>query len=290
MTPLVGYFKGDPNDYVLAYRNGRVARAGTGIGFLYWAPTTSIVSVPTSTLDAPFILNETTSNFQAITVQGQLTYRIVDPQRTAASLNFTLEPRKRAYRSSDPEKLPQRLINAIQAHLRPELGTLSLEEALRLAASLAANVLARLQTDPAVATLGVECLSLFFSAVKPTPEMAKALEAEYREGLQRRADQAIYARRAAAVEQERQIKQNELNTQVMLEEKRRELVDLEGANNNQQAQYNARSNELWLQPWRDTDPRTLLALAFKMMGENAARIGTLTITPDLMASILDRQN
>ena len=290
MTPLVGYFKGDPNDYVLAYANGRVARAGAGIGFLYWAPTTSIVSVPTSTQDAPFILNETTSNFQALTVQGQLTYRIVDPQRTAASLNFTLEPRKRAYRSSDPEKLPQRLINAIQAHLRPELGTLSLEEALRLAASLAANVLARLQTDPAVATLGVECLSLFFSAVKPTPEMAKALEAEYREGLQRRADQAIYARRAAAVEQERQIKQNELNTQVMLEEKRRELVDLEGANNNTQAEYNARSNELWLQPWRDSDPRTLLALAFKMMGENAARIGTLTITPDLMASILDRQN
>jgi regulator of protease activity HflC (stomatin/prohibitin superfamily) len=290
MTPLIGYFKGDPTDFVLAYRNGRVARAGTGIGFLYWAPTTSIVAVPTSTLDAPFILNETTSNFQALTVQGQLTYRIVDPARTTASLNFTLEPGTRAYRSTDPEKLPQRLINAIQAHLRPELSTLSLEEALRLAASLAARVLARLQSDPAVATLGVECLSLFFSAVKPTPEMAKALEAEYREGLQRRADQAIYARRAAAVEQERQIKQNELNTQVLLEERRAELVDLEGANNNKQAEYNARSNELWLRPWRETDPRTLLALAFKLMGENASRIGTLTITPDLMASILDRQN
>ena len=290
MSPLIGYYKGDPTDFVLAYRNGRVARAGAGIGFLYWAPTTSIVSVPTSTLDAPFILNEATSNFQAITVQGQLTYRIVDPQRTAASLNFTLKPGSRAYRSDDPEKLPQRLVNAIQAQLRPELSALSLEETLRQAASLAAKVLARLQGDPAVATLGVECLSLFFNAVKPTPEMAKALEAEYREGLQRRADQAIYARRAAAVEQERQIKQNELNTQVLLEEKRRELVDLEGANNNKQAEYNARSNELWLQPWRETDPRTLLALAFKLMGENAARIGTLTITPDIVASILGGKN
>jgi regulator of protease activity HflC (stomatin/prohibitin superfamily) len=291
MTPLIGYFKGDPNDYVLAYANGRVARAGAGIGFLYWAPVTSIVSVPTSTQDAPFILNETTGNFQAITVQGQLTYRIVDPARTAASLNFTLEPGQRTYRSDDPEKLPQRLINAIQAHLRPELSTLSLEEALRLAASdLAANVLARLKIDPAVATLGVECLSLFFSAVKPTPEMAKALEAEYREGLQRRADQAIYARRAAAVEQERQIKQNELNTQVLLEERRRELVDLEGANNNKQAEYNARSNDVWLRPWRDTDPRVLLALAFKMMGENAGRIGNLTITPEILSSILDHKS
>ncbi len=290
MSPLIGYYKGDPTEYVLSYRDGRVARAGPGIAFLYWAPATSIVSVPTSTQDAPFILNETTSTFQAITVQGQLTYRIADPQRTAASLNFTLEPRKRKYRSTDPEKLPQRLINAIQAHLRPELSSLSLEDALRLAASLAANVLARLQADPAVATLGVECLSLFFNAVKPTPEMGKALEAEYREGLQRRADQAIYARRAAAVEQERQIKQNELNTQVLLEEKRRELVDLEGANNNKQAEYNARSNDLWLQPWRETDPRVLLALAFKLMGDNAARIGNLSITPDIVTSILGSQN
>ena len=49
--------------------------------------------------------------------------------------------------------------------------------------------------------------------------MGKALEAEYREGLQQRADQAIYARRAAAVEQERRIKENELNTQVLLEQR-----------------------------------------------------------------------
>ncbi len=153
-------------------------------------------------------------------------------------------------------------------------------------ASLAATVLAKLRQDPALAAIGVECLNLFFSAVKPTPEMAKALEAEYREGLQRRADQAIYARRAAAVEQERRIKENELNTQVTLEEKRRELVDLEGQNNNRQAEYNARSNDTWLQPWRATDPRVLLALAFKMMGENAGRIGNLTITPEILASIM----
>ncbi len=287
MAPLIGYFKGDPTDYVLAYRNGAVAREGAGIAFFYWLPTTSIVSIPTSTQDAPFILNETTGNFQAVTVQGQLTYRIVDPRRMAESLNFTLEAQSRDYRSTDPEKLPQRLINAIQAQLRPELARLSLEEALREAAGLAATVLARLKVDPALAGIGVECLNLFFSAVKPTPEMAKALEAEYREGLQRRADQAIYARRAAAVEQERRIKENELSTQVTLEEKRRELVDLEGQNNNAQAEYNARSNEIWLKPWRETDPRVLLALAFKLMGENAGRIGNLTITPDILASIMD---
>ena len=76
----------------------------------------------------------------------------------------------------------------------------------------------------------------------------------------------------------------------LLEQRREELVDREGRNNNKQAEYNARSNELWLEPWRQTDPRVLLGLAFKLLGENAGRIGTLTITPDLLSSILEAKN
>jgi len=286
MANLIGYYKSDPTDYILTYTSGKVTRQGAGIAFYYWAPTTSIVSIPISTIDTPFILNETTGNFQSVTVQGQLTYRIADPQTTATLLNFTVDPDSRQFISTDPEKLPQRIINAIQSYLRPELARLSLEEALRQAADIAVAVLARIKTDPTLAALGVECLNLYFNAVKPTPEMAKALEAEYREGLQQRADQAIYARRAAAVEQERRIKENELNTQVTLEQRRRELVDLEGQNSNRQAEYNARSNEIWLEPWRSTDPRVLLALGIKAMGDNAQRIGNLTITPDILASIM----
>jgi regulator of protease activity HflC (stomatin/prohibitin superfamily) len=290
MPKLVGYYKGEPTEYILAYRRGRVARAGAGLSLFYWIPDTSLVSIPTGTQDAPFILNETTGNFQAVSVQGALTYRIADPRAMAAILNFTIDPATRQHRSTDPDKLPQRLLYAVQTHLRPELARRSLEDTLREAGDIARAVFERLRADPAVAAMGVECLSLFFSSVKPTPEMGKALEAEYREGLQRRADQAIYARRAAAVEQERQIKENELNTQVLLEQRRRELVDLEGENSTRQAEFTARANDLWLQPWRQTNPQVLLALAFKLMGENAEKIGTLTITPDLLASVISNRN
>ena len=290
MPPLIAFYHGQPNDYVLEYRGGRVRRAGAGLALFYWAPTTTLAAVPLTTADLPFILNEATGNFQAVTVQGQLTYRIADPRTLAASLNFTIDPRTRAYRSDDPEKLDQRIVNVLQTHLRAELSQLALDEALRRAADIGGAVLRRVQADPALAALGVACLNLFLTAIKPTPEMAKALEAEYREGLQQRADQAIYARRAAAVEQERHIKENELNTQLLLEQRREELVDREGRNNNKQAEYNARSNELWLEPWRQTDPRVLLGLAFKLLGENAGRIGNLTITPDLLSSILDAKN
>jgi hypothetical protein len=72
-------------------------------------------------------------------------------------------------------------------------------------------------------TLGVEILGLSLLAVKPTPETARALEAEAREQIQREADLAIYARRNVAVEQERNIKENELNTEIAVENKKRQI-------------------------------------------------------------------
>jgi len=286
MPGPIRYFKSDPNDYILVYRNGKVRREGTGIAFFYWAPTTSLASVPVGTIDLPFILNETTGNFQAVTVQGQLTYHVAAPKTMAGILNFVIDPRTRAWVSSDPEKLPQRIVNIVQTHVREQLLELSLEDALRSATGVAATVLAKVAADPALKAMGVECLGLFITAIKPTPEMAKALEAEYREGLQQRADQAIYARRAAAVEQERHIKENELSTDLLLEQRRQELVDLQGQNKIREAEADARANEISLKPWRDADPRTLLALGLKNLGENAEKIGNLTITPELLGSIL----
>lgn len=57
MTPFIGYYKSDPTDYILVFSNGKVARQGAGLAFFYWAPTTSLMSIPVSTVDIPFILN-----------------------------------------------------------------------------------------------------------------------------------------------------------------------------------------------------------------------------------------
>lgn len=54
-----------------------------------------------------------------------------------------------------------------------------------------------------------------------SPETARALEAKAREAILLEADSAIYARRNAAVENERAIKQSELDTEVAIEQKKR---------------------------------------------------------------------
>jgi len=294
----IGFFKGQPTDYVIKYVSGRITREGTGRAFYYLRHNTQIVVIPTSTNDTNFVFNETTHNFQGVTIQGQFTYRIFDPKQAASLLNFSFDPKRNAYVSEDPERLPQRITNIIQMETRREVQQRTLEETLRDSQTLAGLVLARIRQDNLLESIGVELISLYILTARPTPEVAKALEAPYRETLLRQADEAIYMRRAAAVEEERKIKENERNTEIALEQQRRQLIALEGENAQQEAEfqgraqetlaeYQARAAEKALAVYRSTDPRIVLAIGMKEMGENAQRIGNLTITTEMLASLLN---
>jgi hypothetical protein len=278
------YFKGEPSEFVIHTAGGKVRREGPGLSFFYFTWPASIAIVPTTTVDVSFIFNEVTKNFQGITIQGQLTYKVHEPRKAAALLDYTVTPKTRAYRTKDPEKLGQRIINLTQGATQRVVRTLDLDQALR--AEALATVMDDLARDPELQALGVVVLSLHFLAVKPTPETGKALEAEFRESLLRKADESIYARRAAAVEQERKIKENELATATALEQQRQKLLALQATNAEEEARYKAKAMEIELAPFVKVEPRLLMALAFRQLGANAQKIGNLTITPDLLTTML----
>lgn len=283
---MVRFYKGDPSEYVMAYVKGRLVKEGRGAGFFYWPGRTSIVSVPMNTADADFVFNEVTANFQAVTIQGQITYRIAEPRKVAALLNYEVYPLKKAYRSEDPKRLPWRLINLLHEATQAEVQRIPLEEVLRRGADLTKAIQTRIHAHPDLTTLGVEILNVFLIMLRPTPEVAKALEADYRESLLKRADQAIYDRRATAVEKERKIRENELGTDIALEQERERLVELKNANLLKESEAAAKALEAKLAPYRAMDPRILMAMAFNRLGENASKIGNLTITPDLLSTLL----
>lgn len=219
----VRFIKVQPTTYLLQYRNGSIAREGAGLSFFYFAPITSLVAVPVASTEAPFIFEETTADYQTVTIQGQVTYRVADAKKLAALMNFTLDASGRSYTSDDPQKLPQRVINAVKVLARAELQKLTLRESLRASDELVRTVRSNIATSPELVSLGLEVLGLSVLAIKPVPETARALEAETRERLLREADEATYARRNSAVEQERAIKENELNTEIAVENKRRQI-------------------------------------------------------------------
>lgn len=193
------YIKTMPTHFVVHYEGGKLRHSGAGLAFVYFKPSSTIALVPISSRDVPFIFNEITMDFQAITVQGQLTYRITDPLKVAALMNYTFEGKEGKYTSDDVEKLPQRLVNQAQAYTRAELQGRPLRTAIQASREIAVAVQAKLAESGAIAALGVEVLALTIMAIKPSLEMSRALEAEARESLLRDADEAVYQRRNSAV-------------------------------------------------------------------------------------------
>jgi regulator of protease activity HflC (stomatin/prohibitin superfamily) len=312
----IRYRKANPTDYVLHYSGGKLAREGPGLSFFYFNPSSSMVSVPLASANIPFVFNESTADFQTLTVQGQLTYRIAEPKKAAAMLDFTLDA-KGKYVSDQYQKLPDRLIYSLQTLARGELQALPLRQALILGDILTERVLGKLKASPEVLQLGVEILNLAVLSLKPTPEMAKALEAEAREALNRTADEAVYTRRNAAIEQERRIKENELQTELLVQTKQRELhereleaqialekqraalTDEKVGNERKEADSRAYSLKAVLTPvqgldWRvlmmlnpqGSDPRSTIAMAFQELASNAQKIGELNISPDLLRTLI----
>ncbi len=313
---MVRYLKTRPTQYVMQFKGGEVKREGAGLSFFYWEPTSTLVLVPLSSADVPFAFQEVTADFQTITVQGQLTWRVADPKKLAGLLDYSVS-REGAWRSDDPQKLEERLVHTAQILTQGVVGKLSLTAALGSSEALAAAVLAGLKGSEAVQLLGVELLAVAVLSVKPTPEMARALEAEAREALQRKSDEAIYERRTSAVEQERRVKESELQTEVMVEQQRRhiretkmaadialekereQLVEQSASNDKKVAEAQAWALAKQLEPLRTMDwkvlsalsagggdPGMMIAVAFRELAENAQRIGELNISPDLLRALI----
>lgn len=312
---MISFMKAAPTTYILEYKAGKLRREGAGLSFFYYAPTTTIVCVPLASTDVPFVFQEQTADFQAATIQGQFTYRVADPKRLAGLLDFSVDAR-RAYTSEDPRKLSERLVHTLQTLTRSIVQRMSLRQALSGSDAIVEEALKNLREAETIGALGIEILALSLLGVKPTPETGRALEAEAREALLRQADEAIYARRNAAVEQERRIKESELNTEIAVEEKKRQiretqmaaeiaveeqraqLIDHRVENERKDADSRAYALTETLKPLRDLDWKTLMmlagksadargmiALAFQEMAENAQKIGELNISPDLLTAL-----
>ncbi|MCB0632718.1 MAG: SPFH domain-containing protein [Saprospiraceae bacterium] len=329
----IKHIKFDSMTYAFHYKSGKIKREGRGLSFFYFAPESSIVAIPIGSNDLPFIFNENTSDYQTVSIQGQISYKVADPRMLADILDFTLNDNGQ-YKKNDLEKLNQRIINEAQTSTSSYIHSINLKEAIRSAKMIEEKILEGLNTSQPVSMLGVEILGANILAVKATPEMARALEAETREMLQKEADQAVYDRRNFAVEQERRIKESELNTEIAVEEKqkqivekkmqteilnaenerklremkieadiavenqRKELIDQKADNDRKEADAQGYFIETTLKPYKDADWRILtaltnnvdaksnIALAFRLLAENAEKIGNINITPDLLESVL----
>jgi len=181
------------------------------------------------------------------------------------------------------------------------------------------RIVSGLTADTRLAETGIAVIGARVIALRPEPDVEKALRTPAREAIQQEADRSTYERRAVAVERERAIAENELQSKIELARREEQLLEQQGANAQRQAQDAAAAGRIAFQAqaakdralaearadgtrvlgeakaageaasvavYRDLPSATLLALAAKDLAGKVPQIGTLVISPDMLASLL----
>jgi regulator of protease activity HflC (stomatin/prohibitin superfamily) len=319
---MVRHLRGAPTLYVRHLRNGKLAHDGSGLSF-FFRPLPAVLSeVPVDDRELALLFHARTADFQDLAVQASVTFRVTDPATACARIDFSIDPDTGRWRGAPLEQVAGLLTETAQQQV------LSMIAASPLASVLAGGVgqirdriVQGLSAETRLAETGITVMGARVVAIRPEPEVEKALRTPAREQLQQDADRATYERRALAVERERAIAENELQNQIELARREEQLVAQRGANARRQAEEAAvasgieadaqATRELRLAEataqgaralgeaeaageaarvaaYRDLTPASLLGLAAKDLAAALPRIDSLVLTPDLLSPLLAR--
>ena len=236
------HLRAEPNQHILHFKRGQLSLSGPGVAYWFNPLSAAIAMLPVEDCETTFLLKERSRDFQEVSVQCTLTYRITDPEKAARRVNFSIAQATGAWQEQPLERLASLWAQRAQPPARDYLKAATVEDAVREGAEPIRRAMHEaLSRDVDVAAMGLGLVSLQVARVAPSADLEKALQAPTREGIQQRADEAGFARRANAVEKERAIKQNELMTEVDLAQRQAELLAQQGRNKLQTVQAEAES-------------------------------------------------
>lgn len=308
--PFLRHLRSTPTSYVALVRNGRTVRAGTGQSFWFRPLSTVLTEIPVDDRELPIYLTCRTSDLQDVTVQGTLTFRVVDPAALATRIDFALDPANGRWVTTPLEQLAGVLGESAQQRALGLLSELPLVEAVVAADRVRRAVAEGLAADTRVGEMGVAVVDVRVVAVRAEPEVERAMQTPARELIQQESDRATFERRALAVEREAAIGENELANQIELARRTEQLVAQRGANALREAEEAAAAERVTtdaeagrlreigaaraeaeaaaLGAYRDLPEAVLLGLALKELAANLPKVDSIVLTPDLVAPVLAR--
>jgi regulator of protease activity HflC (stomatin/prohibitin superfamily) len=234
------HLRGAPTAHIRHHRSGRLVHDGPGLSFWFRSLTATLSEVPVDDRELAMTFHARTSDFQDVSVQATVTYRISDPAVAAARLDFSVDPDTGAWRGTPLEQLGALLTETAQQHALDVLARTPLAAALvDGVTAVRERIAAGLAGEPRLPATGIEVVAVRVMALRPEPEVERALRTPAREQIQQEADRATYERRAVAVERERAIAENELASQIELARREEQLVDQRGTNARREAEEHA---------------------------------------------------
>ncbi|GAA0421499.1 hypothetical protein Aca07nite_10360 [Actinoplanes capillaceus] len=254
------HLRGAPASWVSHTVKGRPKQAGTGLSFWYRPLTAVLSEVPVDDRELPLLFHARTGDFADVTVQATVTYRFSDPAAAAGRLDFSIDPFTGKWRGQPLDQVATLLAELAQQPALDVLARVPLGEALTSGiAPVRQSVADALAGDSRLTETGVSVVSARVVAIRPEPDIERALQTPTREQVQQEADKATYARRAHAVQQERQIAENELQSKIELARRQQELVEQHGANTRREAELDAETQLVAAQA--DADRKEIASIA-----------------------------
>ena len=224
--PLLRHLRSEPTFHVLRYKRGSLRAEGPGLAFWFRPIDTAVAEVPIDDRELPFLFRVRSADFQELTVQGVITFRVAEPRSLARRVDFTLDLATGRWAQGPLEQVAGLLSQLAQQFVVDELVRIDLRTIL---AGGVAPIRDRHRGGPGggARTAGARPRRSSRSAwprSRPTAEMEKALRQPTREAIQQQADEATFERRALAVEKERAIAENELKNRIELTRREEQLV------------------------------------------------------------------
>ena len=85
------HLRAEATSHVLHFRRGELVRTGRGLSFWFYPMNAAIAEIPVDDRDLNYAFHGRTRDYQEVTVQGVLTYRVVDAERLAQRIDFAVD-------------------------------------------------------------------------------------------------------------------------------------------------------------------------------------------------------
>src|SRR4029079_16424905 len=122
--------RGEASAHVLSYRGGRLRAIRRGASFWFLPLSTSIAEVPGDDRDQPFLFHGRTVDFQDVSAQGSLTYRVTKPELLAERVDFTIDLRRGTHLRAPLDKIALVLVQHAERHAWSYIARTPLREVL----------------------------------------------------------------------------------------------------------------------------------------------------------------
>lgn len=228
----VGHCRSEASSFLIIYKNGKIKKGDRGLSTWYALQgSTSLIEVPADDKNNIIIVDATSSDFQKITIQGMATWRTSDHMKLAERIDFSLDLKTGKYNSEPLEHITELINGIIKTSIEKYMSKKTIKEILENGIeNLLLSVENEVLKNAKLEAMGLEIVNIRLNDLSPSPELVRALRQPTFEIIQQNADEATFSRRAAAVEKEAKIAENETKAKISLANETKKLIEIEREN------------------------------------------------------------